>query len=1210
MLAADRHLLFGLLALRNGLIDQNQLADAVRAWTNDKAQTLADHLVSLGHLTHTQRPAVEAITTIHMEAHDGRTERSLAAITVGPSTRTLLATVGDPELEQTLAHFGSGSEGDPDWTASFAVGAATSEGQRFRVLRPHARGGLGAVFVALDQELHREVALKQILDQHADNPIGRARFLIEAEITGGLEHPGIVPVYGLGTYADGRPYYAMRFIRGDSLKEAIDRFHVDADLKRDAGRRSLELRKLLRRFLDVCNAIDYAHSRGVLHRDIKPANIIVGKHGETLVVDWGLAKATGKAEPEAGEQTLMPSSASGSAETLPGSAMGTPAFMSPEQAEGDLEHLGTRSDVYSLGATLYYLLTGRQPVEGKLDAMLGAVKRGDIRPPRQVDATIDRALEAVCLKAMALRPEARYETAKALADDVERWMADEPATAWREPLSRRARRWAKRNRTAVTAAATALLASVVGLSAVLAVQTRAKADIARALGREMRANQELSRSRQAVQARYELAVDAIKTFHTGVSEDFLLKEERFQDLRDRLLKAASDFYGKLGALLGRETDVSSRRALAAANFELAGLTAKVGRNADALAAHRSVLAARRALAAEPRADAAAQADVGLSLTEVAGLLESAGKTDEALAIYREAEGVLSGPATESPEARAALAACRSRTGGFLTTIGKDAEALAAYRLARTDQETLAAAAGASPESRRDLGDTLNRIGRVLANTGKPSEAEAEYRKALAIRQKLADDYPANADIGNALSATYNNLGLVLASTGRPREAEAEQRKAMAIRQKLVDRNPAVSQFRDHLAASHFNLGILLVNMGRTAEAEAEQRQALTMYRDLAEQNPTVARFRNTLANTHVNLGRLLSIKGRPLEAQAEYRQALAIQRSLAEENPAVTEYRNSLALTHVNLGVLLAESGGPAESEFRAALAIQRELVDRNPTVTDYRTRLALGHVNLGDLLSETGHPSQAEPEYRAAMALYLELSDRNPAVSQFRHYLAYTHNHLGILLSEAGRLPEAEAEQRGAAALYGELAERNSKVPDYDDGVASALTNLGDVARRAGRAAEAREPYDRAVALRDRLAREHAKTPVYSGNLAGTLRRRALALRALGDPAGAAADARRALGLYDGLVSRSREEWYETACCQAEMAGLAGLAGSGVSEDEAASQADAAMVRLDKAVAMGYRRAGALRTESALDPLRGRDDFRLMMMDLEFPAEPFAEAR
>jgi serine/threonine protein kinase len=310
----------------------------------------------------------------------------------------------------------------------------------------------------MDGELHREVALKQILDQHADDPTSRARFLLEAEITGGLEHPGIVPVYGLGAYPDGRPYYAMRFIRGESLKEAIAAFHADDSLRGDPGRRSVGLLKLLRRFLAVCDAIDYAHSRGILHRDLKPSNVVLGKHGETLVIDWGLAKAVGRTEPvvASDERTLVPSSASGWAETLPGSALGTPAYMSPEQAGGDIEHLGPRSDVYSLGATLYCLLTGRPPVEGDdVGELLRAVQWGDFLPPRRLDPALDPALEAVCLEAMALRPEDRYASPRALAEDIEHWMAEEPVSAWREPWTRRARRWERRHRTAVMAATSA-----------------------------------------------------------------------------------------------------------------------------------------------------------------------------------------------------------------------------------------------------------------------------------------------------------------------------------------------------------------------------------------------------------------------------------------------------------------------------------------------------------------------------------------------------------------------------------------------------------------------------------------------------------------------------------------------------------------------------------------------------------------------------------
>jgi hypothetical protein len=201
-----------------------------------------------------------------LDRHGGNAEKSLAAVTPIGSIREELKRLADPDVEASLAHVSIAPVAQThDTTLTWTAGSSTLAGARFRVLRPHAKGGLGEVFVAHDEELDREVAFKEIQDRHADNPDSRGRFLLEAKVTGGLEHPGIVPVYGLGSYADGRPFYAMRFIKGDSLKEAIHRFHQANAAGQDSTDRTAELRNLLGRFIDVCNAIEYAHSRGVLH---------------------------------------------------------------------------------------------------------------------------------------------------------------------------------------------------------------------------------------------------------------------------------------------------------------------------------------------------------------------------------------------------------------------------------------------------------------------------------------------------------------------------------------------------------------------------------------------------------------------------------------------------------------------------------------------------------------------------------------------------------------------------------------------------------------------------------------------------------------------------------------------------------------------------------------------------------------------------------
>jgi serine/threonine-protein kinase len=271
-LTTDRNLLFGILALQMNFVSRDQLVGAMNAWVLDKHKPLGEILRELGFLPAERLQLLDALVNEHLKTHNNDPQQSLAALSSTESARRLLAGITDSDVQATLAYLGCSSE---ESTSAPAPPSTT----RYQILRPHAKGGLGEVFVAEDAELHREVALKEIQVCYADDAQSRARFVLEAEITGRLEHPGVVPVYGLGSYGDGRPFYAMKFIRGDSLKEAIELFHSQqsADYADSTDRKStksmesaksadryssLEFRQLLRRFTDVCNAIAYEKRSG------------------------------------------------------------------------------------------------------------------------------------------------------------------------------------------------------------------------------------------------------------------------------------------------------------------------------------------------------------------------------------------------------------------------------------------------------------------------------------------------------------------------------------------------------------------------------------------------------------------------------------------------------------------------------------------------------------------------------------------------------------------------------------------------------------------------------------------------------------------------------------------------------------------------------------------------------------------------------------
>jgi WD40 repeat protein/serine/threonine protein kinase len=402
---ADRDLRLGLYALESGAIDQEQLVSAVRDWAVLANRPLSEILADRGVL--------DADTLSRLD------ERV---------TSDLHPPASSPDPSETVAYVGRSLERQAD-----AAGRVTSVGDvygiggwRFQVIRPHARGGLGEVFLAFDSELNRTVALKELQARRAHDPDSQARFLLEAEITGRLEHPGIVPVYSLGRHADGRPYYAMRLIEGETLREAIERFHRMGTGANGRNDRELAFRRLLRCVIDTCNAVAYAHSRGVVHRDLKPENIMLGRFGETLVVDWGVAKSLSGPPDGANLDPAKPQQPSSDASmTQPGSVIGTPRYMSPEQAAGDLDRVGPASDIYSLGAILYCLLVGHAPFpDGEVTSVLERARRGIFPAPRRLRRSIDPTLEAICLKAMELDPQARHASPLDLANDLEAWQAD------------------------------------------------------------------------------------------------------------------------------------------------------------------------------------------------------------------------------------------------------------------------------------------------------------------------------------------------------------------------------------------------------------------------------------------------------------------------------------------------------------------------------------------------------------------------------------------------------------------------------------------------------------------------------------------------------------------------------------------------------------------------------------------------------------------
>ena len=571
-------------------------------------QTLGAASADCAASSASQDPAAPEKTLSDANLPSGETDADPGATVDSPnaaSDNTTSESTAEPlgrtmDLGTTATGEASQRKSDPaaDKVPTTSPETASAPATRHTVTRFLAEGGLGKVYVAQDDELQRAVVLKTLKDAGDEHSEARYRFVQEAQVNSQLEHPNIVPIYQAGRGADGQPYYTMKYVRGQEFRKLIQGYHQN---RRERSSDTLELRRLLTLFISTCQAISYAHNRSVVHRDLKPENVAVGEFGELMVLDWGLAKVLGEVETETSHAPVAIADDIDLGKTIQGRIMGTPGYMAPEQASGKIEAIEPRTDVYSLGAMLFEILTGEAPhallhsydshqiqrwqrrelrsgtATGQQSVaslasqhssdqpestmnLLDRVITGAVPVPSDIEPTVPRALEAICLRAMRMKVEERYSTASDLASDVERWLADEPVTVYAGSWNERLGRWMRKHRTKVQAigASLAVIALVAVVSSVLINNQRQLAVIAerlaseeadKARAAERLASQEAERARAAERIAVAKTAEAERSAYTS---DLILAARDWEDVNIQRLRGILDRHRDRSELKGFE----------------------------------------------------------------------------------------------------------------------------------------------------------------------------------------------------------------------------------------------------------------------------------------------------------------------------------------------------------------------------------------------------------------------------------------------------------------------------------------------------------------------------------------------------------------------------------------------------------------------------------------------------------------------------------
>ena len=1003
---------------------------------------------------------------------------------------------------------------------------------RYRLESLVARGGMAEVWEGYDRLLDRAVAVKMPLVHLREQPEFLQRFQREAVAAAQLQHPNIVQIYEIGDQ-DGRPYFSLEFVDGGSLAGQLNGVP-------QTPHHAAELVETL------ALAMEAAHRLGLIHRDLKPANILMTQTGIPKITDFGLAKRLNE----------------DSGQTGSGVVMGTPSYMAPEQAKGQINLLGPAADIYSLGAILYETLTGRPPFRGAtVLETLEQVLQDEPVPPSRLQPKVPRDLETICLKCLNKEPPKRYTSAQEMADDLRRFLNNEPIHARPITTLERGMKWVRRRPTLAALYAVVLLILLAVPAVIVAFsQVQAAHEHQRAEEQAQQAETERGLKDKAVAAE-QLAKDnetKAKDNEQLAKKNEQLAKENETKAKDSEAKAKDNFL---------KADENLKLALDAVNQMLTEVGQEQLANLPGMEEVRRDLLDQAAvfyqnLAQKKTLDPKLTLKGAEAYLRVGDIQKTLGDNARAEAAYKSAAEVLTqlqGPLAADRDFQTVQGTYYNNQGNLYQDTGRPQQAEEAYDQALKVRKQLAKDVPQEPRYQEQLAATFNNVGNLWRDRD-PKKAIEAYQQAIDLQDKLVKNNSQNHAYWQQLARSYNNLGNVLTVVGPFEQAQANIEKAKEIFQNLANESKDVPDYRRELAVSYNHLANLWRDRD-PAQSETNYQAALALEEDLTKFSKLPI-DQQDLAGTYNNLGLLYQGTGRTTLAKNAFRHALAVKQQLLADVPGVAGFQEDLAKSYNNWGLLLQSQGqqgdeadlaaaaaasaalggspmGAGSFSVAATLAKERsdtalaygkaldllvQLTARSPMdeKPDYWHELGRTRLNMGTLEEAHAHPQEAEEYYRQAEVLLNQLNEKFPDRPQYREDLGRAHLDLGLLLMKNHLADEAGREFRDAVTLFSGLTETFPQVHDYRYELALSQQNQAFLLERGNQIREAEAGFGEALKRFQTLVQEGSLVPSYRQEMARTYHELGICQGELGRLDEARTSFQKALNLQETLANEA----------------------------------------------------------------------------------------